>query len=60
MQALVSSFIRSLSRPAEIVIVVMIFAGWFIYASLQAVLAGFPAFPERARLQPLENISATW
>jgi membrane protease YdiL (CAAX protease family) len=43
MQALVSSFIRSLSRPAEIVIVVMIFAGWFIYASLQAVLAGFPA-----------------
>src|SRR5215212_2853532 len=43
MQALVSSFIRSLSRSAEIVIVVMIFAGWFIYASLQAVLAGFPA-----------------
>jgi len=30
-------------KTVEIVIVVMIFAGWFIYASLQAVLAGFPA-----------------
>jgi uncharacterized protein len=43
MQVLLSSYIRSLSRPAEIVIVVMIFAGWFIYASLQAVQAGFPS-----------------
>jgi len=43
MQALVASFIRGLSRPAEIVIVVMIFAGWFVYASIQAVLSGFPA-----------------
>src|SRR5262249_15461810 len=42
MQVLLSSYIRGLSRPAEIVIVVMIFAGWFSYASIQAVLAGFP------------------
>jgi membrane protease YdiL (CAAX protease family) len=43
MQSVLVSYIRGLSRAAEVVVVVAIFAGWFIYASLQAVLAGFPA-----------------
>jgi membrane protease YdiL (CAAX protease family) len=42
MQTYLASYIRNLSRPAEIVIVVMIFAGWFMYASIHTVLAGFP------------------
>ena len=42
MQLFFATYIRGLSRAAEIVIVVAMFAGWFIYSSVQAVLVGFP------------------
>jgi CAAX protease family protein len=52
MQTFFATYIRGLSRAAEIVIVVAIFAGWFIYASVQAVLLGFPVptFEDRGLL----------